>query len=93
MPDIHVLCFLFSEAGANRYQRFIQAVLIMSVLWKTIEFYQGESDRKVIVIAGVGPGEGAASLPQQAGFPIIGAIPSHQMFSHSNESLSCPILT
>ena len=52
------------------YQGSIHAVLIMSVLWKKTEFYKREKDREVIVIASGGLGEGAASLPQQAGFPI-----------------------
>ena len=34
--------------------------------------------------------EGAESLLQQAGFPIIGALPSHQIFSPLHESLSSP---
>ena len=44
-----------------------------------------ESDREVIVIAA---GEGAESLLQQAGFPIMEALPSHQFFSLPHESLS-----
>ena len=56
-------------------QGFIQAVLIMSVLWKKIEFYKGESDRDVIVIAVGGLGEGAASLAQQVDFFIMGPFP------------------
>ena len=49
----------------------------MSVLRKRTEFYKGESDREVIVIAA---GEGAESLLQQASFPIMEALPSHQFF-------------
>ena len=41
------------------YQRSIPAVLIMSVLRKETEFYKGESDCEVIVIAAGGLGEGA----------------------------------
>ena len=37
---------------------------------KNPEFYKREKDHKVIVIAAGGLGEGAASLSQQAGFPI-----------------------
>ena len=66
------------------YQGCIHTVL-MSVLRK-----RGESDREVIVIAAGGLGEGAESLLQQAGFPIMGALPSHQIFSLSHESLSPP---
>ena len=44
-------------------QGFIQAVLIMSTMWKKIEFNKGENDREVIVIAAGGLGEGAVSLP------------------------------
>ena len=62
----------------------------MLVLWKKTEFCKGESDRKVIVIAAGGLREGAESLLQQAGFPIMGALPSHQIFSLSHESLSPP---
>ena len=43
----------------------------MSILWKKTEFYKGESNREVIVIAAGGLGEGAESFLQQAGFPII----------------------
>ena len=57
------------------YQESIHAVLIMSILWKMTEFHKGESDREVMVIAAGGLGEGAASLPQQAGFPIMGPFP------------------
>ena len=42
----------------------------MPVLWKKAEFYKREKDREVIVTAAEGLGEGAASLPQQADFPI-----------------------
>ena len=62
----------------------------MSVLWKKTEFYKGESDREVIVIAAGGLGEGAESLLQQAGFPIMGALPSNQIFSPPHESLGSP---
>ena len=62
----------------------------MSILWKKNEFYNGESDREVIVIAAGGLGEGATSLLQQAGFPIMGALLSHQFFSPANEILSSP---
>ena len=41
------------------YYRSIHAVLIMSVLRKKTEFYKGESDREVIVIAAGGLREGA----------------------------------
>ena len=58
----------------------IQAVLIMSVLWKKIEFYKGESDRDVIVIAVEGLGECAASLPQQVDFFIMGPFPPTNFF-------------
>ena len=62
----------------------------MSVLWKKTEFYNGESDHEVIVIATGGIREGAESLLQRAGFPIMGALPSHQIFSPPLESLSSP---
>ena len=62
----------------------------MSVLWKKTEFYNGESDREVIVIATGGIREGAESLLQRAGFPIMGALASHQIFSPPLESFSSP---
>ena len=62
----------------------------MSILWKKTEFRKGESDREVIVIVAGGLREGAESLLQQAGFPIMGALPSHQVFSPPHESLSFP---
>ena len=62
----------------------------MSVLWKKTKFYKGESDREVIVIAAGSLGKGAASLPQQAGFPIMETLPSHQFFPPPHESLSFP---
>ena len=62
----------------------------MSVVYKKTEFYKGESDREVIVIAAGGLGEGAASLRQRSGFPIMGALPSPQIFSPPYESLSSP---
>ena len=75
------------------YQGSIHAVLIMSVLWKKTEFYKGESDREVIVIAAGGLREGAESLLQQAGFPIMGALPSHQIFPLLVKVLVPPIVT
>ena len=71
------------------YQGSIRAVLIMSNLWKKAEG-KGESDREVIVIAAGGLRKIADSILQQAGFPIIGALPSHQIFSPLHESLSSP---
>ena len=52
----------------------------MSILWKETEFYKGESDREVIVIAARGLRKGVESLLQQTGFPIMGALFSHQTF-------------
>ena len=82
--------FLQKQAYQVLYQVSIHAVLIMSVLWKKTEFYKGESDREVIVIVAAGLKEGTESLLQQAGFPIMGALPYHQNFSPSHESLSSP---
>ena len=70
-------CRLGVESLTKLSQGFIQALLIMSVLWKKIEFYKEESDReeKVIAAGGLGSsgeGRGAASLPQQTGFSIMG---------------------
>ena len=62
----------------------------MFVLWKKTEFYNGESDREVIVIVTGGIREGAESLLQRAGFPIMGALASHQIFSPPLESFSSP---
>ena len=79
---------------SRRYQVLYQgsnhAVLIMSILRKKAEFYKGESDREVILIAAGGLGEGAESLLQQAGFLITGALPSHKILSPPHESLSFP---
>ena len=65
----------------------------MSTLRKKTEFYKGESDREVLVIAAKGLGEGAGRLLQQAGFPIMGVLSSHQIFSSPHKSLSPPIVT
>ena len=65
----------------------------MSVLWKKTEFYKEEADREVIVVAAGGLGEGSASLHQQAGFPIMGALPSHQIFPLPMKVLVPPIVT
>ena len=65
----------------------------MSVSRKNTEFYKGESDREVIVIAAKGLGEGAERLIQQAGFPIMGALPSHQVFPFPMKVLVPPIVT
>ena len=62
----------------------------MSILRKKTEFYKGESDREVILIAAGGLGEGAESLLQQAGFLITRALPSNQILSPPHESLSIP---
>ena len=52
----------------------------MSTLRKKTEFYKGESDREVLVIAAKGLGEGAGRLLQQAGFPIMGSFPPIKFF-------------
>ena len=75
------------------YQGSIYAVLIMSVLWKKTEFYKGESDPEVIVIAAGGLNECAESLLRQAGFPMMGALPSHQIFPLPMKVLVLPIVT
>ena len=75
------------------YQESVRAVLIMSVSRKNTEFYKGESDREVIVIAAKGLGEGAERLIQQAGFPIMGPLPSHQVFPFPMKVLVPPIVT
>ena len=82
--------FYWSSYYQVLYQISIHAVLIMSVLRKKGEFYKGESDREVIVIAA---GVLGRVLLQQAGFPIMRALPSHQIFSPPHESLSSPIVT
>ena len=54
--------FNFTEAGAIRFSTrdLPSQFLVMSVLRKKTEFYEGGSDRKVIVIAAGSLGEGAA---------------------------------
>ena len=63
------------------YQGCIHTVL-MSVLRK-----KGETDRDVIVIVAGGLGGEGGVLLQQAGFPIVGALPSHQIFFPPPESI------
>ena len=61
----------------------------MFILWKKIEFCKEESDREAIPIAAGGLGlewGGVASLPQKTSFSIVGALPSHQIFSIPHES-------
>ena len=65
----------------------------MSVLWKKNEFYKGESDREVIAIAAGGLREGAESLLQQTGFPIMGALPPIKFFPLPMKVLVPPIVT
>ena len=74
------------------YQGSIHAVLIMSVLWKKTEFYKQERDREVIVSAAGDLRESAESIIQQAGLPIMGALPSHQIFSPPYQSFSSPYI-
>ena len=64
----------------------------MSVLWKKTEFYKGESDCEGIIIAAGGLREDADNL-QQAGFPIMGALHSHQIFLLLMKVLVLPIIT
>ena len=59
----------------------------MSVSRKKTEFYKGESDREVIVIAAGVLGEGA---PPAGRFSHYGVLYSHQSFSSAPESLSSP---
>ena len=64
----------------------------MSVLWKKTEFYNGESDHEVIVIATGGIREGAESLLQRAGFPIMGPLPPIKFFPLPLKVLVLPIV-
>ena len=75
------------------HQRSLHAALIMSILWKETEFYKGESDREVIVIAARGLRKGVESLLQQTGFPIMGALFSHQTFPLHMKVLVFPIVS
>ena len=68
-----------------QYQGFIQALLIMSILWYKIEFCKGESNLEAVLIA-AGNLEGwrignVASLPKQPGVSIVGPLLSHQNFT------------
>ena len=62
----------------------------MFVLRKKTEFYKGESDREVIVIAAEGLEDGA---PLAGRFSYYGALPSQQIFSSAPESLIPSIVT
>ena len=70
------MCFRVHSYRSRRcqvlYQRSIDAVLIMSVLRKKTEFYKGESNRVVIVIAALGLGEG---VPPAGRLSHYGALP------------------
>ena len=80
IPEItRVVEFLFTEPGATGSLPGIYPPSFNNVRFVE-EFYKGESDREVIIIAAGGLGEGAASLPQQADFPIMGGLPSYQIF-------------
>ena len=59
-------------------------------MWKKTEFYKGENDGEVIVVAAGGLREGAESLLQQADFPIMEALPSHGIFSSHHELILPP---
>ena len=66
-------CRLGVESLTKLSQGFIQALLIMSVLWKKIEFYKEESDREEKVIA-------AGGLGSSGGGGVLQASPSRQVF-------------
>ena len=83
-----VVHFYRSRCYEALYQGSIHAVLIMSVLWKKTEFYKRERDREVIVSAAGDLRESAESITQQAGLAIMGALPSHQIFSPPYQSFS-----
>ena len=81
--------FIFTEAGVSGslpgiYPRSLNNVRFV----EEDRVLNWESDREVIVVAAGGLTEGAESLLQQAGFPIMGALPSHQIISPPHESLS-----
>ena len=80
--------FNFTETGAIRLS--IHAILIMSVLHKKTEFYKGESDREVIVIAAGGVGKGA---PPAGRFPIMGSFLPIKCFPLLQKVLVPPIVT
>ena len=60
---------------------------------KKTEFYKRESDREVIVTAAGSLGEGAESLLQQAGFPIMEPFLPFIFFPLSMKVLVPPIVT
>ena len=82
--------FLQKQAYQVLYQVSIHAVLIMSVLWKKTEFYKGESDLEVIVIAAGGLGKGAAPAGR---FPIMGSFLPIKCFPLLLKVLVPPIVT
>ena len=71
------------------YLRSIQAVLIMSVLWKKTEFYKGEGDREVMVSPARRFAEGA---PPAGKFSHYGGPSFPLIFSSPHENLSSPLL-
>ena len=86
--------FIFAETGVSgSLPGIYPRSFIMSVLWKKNEFYKGESDREVIAIAAGGLREGAESLLQQTGFPIMGALPPIKFFPLPMKVLVPPIVT
>ena len=64
----------------------------MSVLWKKTEFYNGESDREVIVIATGGIREGAEASSSGQVFPLWGPLPPIKIFPLPLKVLVLPIV-
>ena len=80
-----------------QYQGFIQALLIMSILWQKSEFCKGESDLEAVLIAAgslEGWGNGECCNPPPAVSFFHYRVPSFSPnFFPPHESLSFPIIT
>ena len=83
-------------AKSNEIQGFIKALLIMSVLWKKIEFYKEESNREAIeLLLGAlgGKGDGLRTFLSKQVFPLWEHFPPMKFFPLPIKVLVSPIVT
>ena len=75
--------------GQIVFQEFIQMLLIMSVFWKKIEFWNGESDCEaiIIVLMSVEGRKGCCEPPPAGRFFHYGALSPSNFFSLSMKDL------